>query len=263
LKVAFLGDIVGKPGRKAVKIWLEKNRTKIDLCIANGENAAAGFGITRKVAEEILSYGVNVITGGNHIWDKKEIFEFIDQYPILRPLNYPEGTPGKGLITLNINGIPVTIINLMGRVFLECLDNPFKRFDEVFKSLNSKIVIVDFHSEATSEKQAFGYYVDGRATAVFGTHTHVRTSDLRTLEKGTLYISDAGMCGALDSVIGMNKKEGIERFVNQLPVKFTVPRKPERIQVSGIMFNISPDGKVNDFEPIYEVYERGEDGNYT
>ncbi len=263
MKIAFLGDIVGRPGRKAVKNWLSKNRDKIDLCIANGENAAAGFGITRKIADELFSYGIDVITGGNHIWDKKDILEFIDEYPILRPLNYPEGTPGKGILTFNVNGTSITVINLMGRVFLECLDNPFIRFDEVFKSLNSKIVIVDFHSEATSEKQAFGHYVDGRATAVFGTHTHVRTSDLRLLEKGTLYISDAGMCGAVDSVIGMNKGEGIKRFVNQLPVRFTVPKKPKEIEVSGVMFEVSEDGTVINFEPIHETYRRGEDGSYT
>jgi len=261
LRIAFLGDIVGRPGRKAVKIWLDRRRRELDLCIANGENAAAGFGITRKVAEELLSSGIDVITGGNHIWDKKEIFEFIDDLPVLRPLNYPEGTPGRGSLTIEVKGVRVTVLNLMGRVFLECTDNPFRVFDSFYS--DEGILIVDFHSEATSEKQAFGHYVDGRATAVIGTHTHVRTCDLRLLEGGTLYISDAGMCGAVDSVIGMGKEEGIERFVRQLPVKFQVPKKPKEIQVSGIIFDVSESGKVESFEPIHEVYVRGEDGTYT
>ena len=262
MRIAFLGDIVGRPGRRAVNLWLQENRKEIDLCIANGENGAAGFGLTEKVAKKLFSYGVDVLTGGNHTFDKKEIFQFIDNYPILRPANYPEGTPGKGYIILEVKGKKVLIISLMGRVFMECLNNPFFVFDGIVEENEADIVIVDFHAEATSEKLAFGFYADGRATAVFGTHTHVQTGDLRLLPEGTLYITDAGMCGAVDTVIGMEKEEGIFRFVKQLPVKLKVPEKPKKIQVSGILFEVDENGKVVNFERIFQVYQRRENGSY-
>ena len=263
MKVVFLGDIVGKPGRKAIHIWLSENRRDFDLCIANGENGAAGFGLTEKVVKNLLSYGVDVITGGNHIFDKKEIFQLIDEYPVLRPANYPEGTPGKGFITLEVNGKKVLVVNLMGRVFMECLDNPFLKLDEILEKSDADITIVDFHAEATSEKQAFGFYADGKVNAVLGTHTHVQTADLRILPQGTLYISDVGMCGAVDTIIGMEKEEGISRFVKQLPVKFKVPEKPKFIQVCGVAFEIDDEtNKVVNFERIFEIYERREDGSY-
>ncbi len=264
LKVAFLGDVSGRPGRRALQLWLEENRGKYDLCIVNGENAAAGFGITEKIVKAFLSQGVDVITMGNHTWDKKEIFNFIEDYPLLRPLNYPEGTPGKGLIRLKIKDVTVTVVNLMGRIYVECLDNPFRVFDAVHSRFPEDLFIVDFHAEATSEKQAFGYYVDGRACAVLGTHTHVQTADLRLLPEGTLYITDAGMCGAVDSVIGMDLKESIDRFIKQLPVRFKVPDKPSKIQVCGVSFNVDVESrKVISFERIQKIYIRGEDGNYS
>ncbi|TCK06666.1 TIGR00282 family metallophosphoesterase [Phorcysia thermohydrogeniphila] len=262
MRIAFIGDIVGRPGRKAVHSWLEENRKRIDLCIANGENAAGGFGLTEKITKNLLSYGVDVITGGNHTFDKKEIYQFIDKYPILRPANYPEGIPGKGFTLLEVCGKKVLIVNLMGRVFMECLDNPFRKFDQIYEENPADIVIVDFHAEASSEKQAFGLYVDGRATVVCGTHTHVQTADLRKLPKGTLYITDVGMCGAVDTVIGMGKEEGVDRFLRQLPVRFKVPEKPSLIQFCGVIFEVDDSNKVVNYERIYEVYERREDGSY-
>ncbi len=264
IRVAFLGDISGRPGRKALQIWLEENRNNHDLCIVNGENAAAGFGITEKIAKAFVSQGVDVITMGNHTWDKKEVFNFIDNYPILRPLNYPEGTPGKGFIRFEFGAFNVTVVSLMGRIYMECLDNPFKVFDRIYEQFPDDIFIVDFHAEATSEKQAFGYYVDGRACAVFGTHTHVQTTDLRVLPEGTLYMTDAGMCGAVDSVIGMDLTESINRFVKQLPVRFKLPEKPSKIQVCGVSFELDLESKkAVSFRRIQKVYIRGEDGNYS
>ncbi len=261
MRIAFLGDIVGRPGRRAVKLWLERNKQNIDLCIANGENAAAGFGITEKITKELLSYGVNVITGGNHTWDRREIFDFIDNYPIVRPANFPNA-PGKGYINLNVHGKKVTVLNMMGTVFMACLDNPFLTFDKVYGDLpDSDLLIVDFHAEATSEKQAFGFYVSDRATAIFGTHTHVQTNDL-SLINGALYLTDAGMCGALDAVIGMGKDEAIYRFTKQLPVRFKVPEKPEAIAVNGIIFDVDDTNSITSYGLIKDVYARGEDGNY-
>ncbi len=263
LRIAFIGDIVGRPGRRALQIWLEERKGEFDLVIANGENAAGGFGLTEKTVRALLSFGVNVITGGNHTFDKKDVFQFIDDFPILRPANYPPGTPGKGYTTLEVKGVKVLVVNLMGRVFMECLDNPFRVFDSILEEEKADLVIVDFHGEASSEKQAFGFYVDGRATAVFGTHTHVQTADLRLLPKGTLYMTDAGMTGAVNTVIGMEPQEGIERFIKQLPVRFKVPEKAPLIQVCGVTFEVDEELKVRNYERVYQVYERRGDGSYT
>jgi len=262
LKIAFIGDVVGRPGRRALHLWLEERKRGLDLVIANGENAAGGFGLTEKTAKALFSYGVDVLTGGNHTFDKKDIYQFIDKYPILRPANYPPGTPGRGYITLEVKGVRVLIINLMGRVFMECLDNPFRRFDEILSSEGADVVIVDFHGEASSEKQAFGFYADGRATAIFGTHTHVQTADLKLLPKGSLYITDAGMTGATDTVIGMEPQEGVERFVKQLPVRFKVPEKAPVIQTCGVVFELDEQLKPVKFERVYQLYQRRGDGTY-
>ncbi len=262
MKILFVGDVVGRPGRKVLHLWLGEHKREYDLCIVNGENAAGGFGLTEKITKALLSYGVDVITGGNHIYDKKEIYEFIDNYPILRPANYPPGVPGKGFICLEVCGRKVAVVNLMGRVFMECLDNPFRVFDQLSSQLEADVVIVDFHAEASSEKQAFGSYLDGRATAVFGTHTHVQTADLRVLPGGTLFITDVGMCGAVDSVIGMDKTESVQRFLKQLPTKFKVPEKPKLIQFCAVSFELNGENKVINYRRIFEIYERREDGNY-
>ncbi len=253
---------MGRPGRRALNLWLSERKGEFDLVIVNGENAAGGFGLTEKVVKALLNFGVSVITGGNHTFDKKDVYQLFDKYPVLRPLNYPPETPGRGYLKLEVKGVSLLVVNLMGRVFMECLDNPFRLFDSLLEREKADVVIVDFHGEASSEKQAFGFYADGRATAVFGTHTHVQTADLRLLPKGTLYMTDAGMTGATNTVIGMEPKEGIERFVKQLPVKFKVPQKPSLIQICGVEFELDESLKVSSFKRIYQIYQRREDGSY-
>lgn len=225
MKVLFIGDIVGKTGRLAVKALLPliTNKYKIDLVLANGENAAGGFGITEKVASELFSYGIHILTSGNHIWDKKESIPYIGKEErIIRPMNYPPGVPGFGSTTLMIRGIKTGIINLSGRVFMSNIDCPFRvgmaEIERIRKETN--IIIIDFHAEATSEKIAFGYYVDGKVSAVIGTHTHVQTADEKILPNGTAYITDVGMTGPSDSIIGIDREQIIERFLLQMPKKF-------------------------------------------
>ena len=226
MKVLFIGDIVGKIGRTATKTLLPTitNRYKIDLVIANGENAAGGFGITDKIASEILSYGVDVITTGNHVWDKKEFVPHIaKENRVLRPLNYPPGVPGYGSIVYNLrNSIKVAVINLSGRIYMSNIDCPFRIGKEEIERLSkeTKIIIIDFHAEATSEKIAFGYFMDGRASAVIGTHTHVQTADEKILPGGTAYITDVGMTGPLHSVIGIDKDQIIQKFLTNMPMRF-------------------------------------------
>jgi len=229
LRVLFIGDIVGKPGRSAVKTILSGliEKLKIDFIIANGENAAGGFGITEKVAKELFQQRINVITTGNHIWDKKDDISYIAKDPcILRPFNYPPGVPGQGSIIYNLNGLNIGIINLIGRVFMAPVDCPFRMgLAEVERiSETTRIIIIDFHAEATSEKIALGYYLDGKVSAVIGTHTHVQTADERILPKGTAYITDVGMTGPLDSIIGIEVPQIIERFLYQMPKKFDVAK---------------------------------------
>jgi len=229
LRVLFIGDIVGKPGRSAVKTILSGliEKLKIDFIIANGENAAGGFGITEKVAKELFQQRINVITTGNHIWDKKDDISYIAKDPcILRPFNYPPGVPGQGSIIYNLNGLNIGVINLIGRVFMAPVDCPFRMgLAEVERiSETTRIIIIDFHAEATSEKIALGYYLDGKVSAVIGTHTHVQTADERILPKGTAYITDVGMTGPLDSIIGIEVPQIIERFLYQMPKKFEVAK---------------------------------------
>ena len=226
MKVLFIGDIVGKIGRNATKAFIPTvaTRYKIDLVVANGENAAGGFGITDKIVTELLNCGVNIITTGNHIWDKKEFIPQISKEDrVLRPLNYPPGVPGFGSLLYSLrNGIKVAVINLSGRVFMSPIDCPFRVGKEEIQRLSSetKIMIIDFHAEATSEKIAFGYYVDGKVSAVVGTHTHVQTADEKILPGGTAYITDVGMTGPGDSVIGIEKGQIIERFLTSMPMRF-------------------------------------------
>ncbi|MGD0885657.1 MAG: TIGR00282 family metallophosphoesterase [Thermodesulfovibrionales bacterium] len=225
MKVLFIGDIVGKVGRTALKALLPAvvTRYKIDFVIANGENAAAGFGITETVAVEIFGSGVHVITTGNHIWDKKESIPYLSkENRIIRPINYPPGVPGYGSVLYALTGIKVAVINISGRVFMSNVDCPFRfglaEIDRMRSDTN--LIIVDFHAEATSEKIAFGYFVDGKVSAVLGTHTHVQTADEKILPGGTAYITDVGMTGPADSVIGIEKEQIIERFLRQMPAKF-------------------------------------------
>lgn len=231
MKLLFVGDIVGRPGRYALTHALGRlvDRHCVDLVIANGENAAAGFGLTAEVAREIFDAGVDVITSGNHIWDKKEIFAFFDREPrLLRPANYPPGLPGKGGgIFKTAGGVAIGVINLEGRAFMNNLDCPFRAADALIDELSAqtKIIFVDFHAETTSEKISLGYYLDGRISAIVGTHTHVQTADERILPGGSAYLTDVGMTGSRDSVIGIRKEEAIERFLTQLPIRFEVAKK--------------------------------------
>lgn len=225
MRILFIGDVIGKPGREIVASLLPRltEEHQIDLVIANGENLAGGFGVTPAVAEEMFALGVDVLTSGNHIWDKKEVEEYIAKEPrLLRPLNYPEQAPGRGSLVFDQGGCPVGVLNLQGRAFMPTIDCPFRVGDREIRRLRQQtpVVFVDFHGEATAEKQAFAWYVDGRVSAVIGSHTHVQTADERILPSGTAYLTDAGMTGGYDSVIGMSIEEPIARFITGLPKKF-------------------------------------------
>lgn len=258
LRVLMVGDIVGRPGRKAVRDLLRTYRKKfnLDLIIANGENAAGGNGLNNQVANELYDSGIDIITMGNHTWDKREILDFIDHdRTLLRPANYPPGTPGHGNVIFSVdNKTNVAVINLSGRVFLSPLDCPFRCADKIIEEIkkNTKIIIIDFHAEATSEKIAFGWYMDGRASAVIGTHTHVQTADDRILPNGTGYITDVGMTGPRDSVLGIDKELVIQKFISQMPVRFEVAAGP--IQFNGIILDICrTTGKTLRIERMNEI----------
>ena len=224
MRILFVGDVVGRSGRAAVTERLPslKRDWKLDCVIVNGENAAGGFGITETIYTEMLDAGADAITGGNHSWDQREALVFIDRAPrLIRPLNYPPGTPGRGMVLFETaSGARVLVINLMGRVFMDPLDDPFAIAERELSACALKVaadaIVVDIHCEATSEKQAMGHFCDGRASLVVGTHTHVPTSDHRVLPGGTAFITDVGMTGDFDSVIGMNKAEPLQRFVRRI-----------------------------------------------
>lgn len=223
----MLGDVVGRPGRQAVRRLLPALRQELepDLVLANGENAAGGNGITEKVAAELFESGIQLLTMGNHVWDQKEALNLLDREPrIIRPANYPAGAPGQGWRVEMVKGTPVTVLNLSGRVFLSDLDCPFRLADRLLEELGerARVVLVDFHAEATSEKQAFAWYLDGRVSAVLGTHTHVQTADERILPRGTAYITDVGMTGPWNSVLGVRTEIVIQKFLSQMPVRFEV-----------------------------------------
>ncbi len=224
MKILAIGDVVGAIGSSFLRSKLPslKKTEGIDLVIANGENSADGNGITPDSADFLFSSGADVLTGGNHSFRRREMYDYYDQSPnILRPANFPEGTtPGKGAVIYDMGRYQVGIINLMGCLFLKSLDDPFRKADALLKELGTKITIVDFHAEATAEKRALGYYLDGRVSAVFGTHTHVQTADEQILENGTGYITDVGMTGPLHSVLGVTAELAISNFRDKLPVKF-------------------------------------------
>ncbi len=236
MKILFIGDIVGKPGRRAVRELVPSimAENKVDCLIANCENAAAGFGVTREVVDELLQSRVDILTSGNHIWDKKEVLDFIGDYDsLLRPANYPAGTQGRGSIVIPAqSGDNVAVLNLSGRIFMQPLDCPFRVAERELEKIKdrAKIIIVDFHAEATSEKKAMGWFLDGRVSAVLGTHTHVQTADEEIQPGGTAYISDVGMTGPFDSVIGIRREEILQRFLTQVPNKFDVARGDVRLQ---------------------------------
>lgn len=226
-----------------IKQYLPKLKTKYhpNIIIVNGENAAHGKGLTEKLFREFIEAGTHVVTMGNHTWDKKEIFEFIDETPnLIRPANFPEGTPGKGIYYFKSGGKEIAVINLQGRTFLPPIDCPFRKADELIEEAKKRTpyIFVDFHGEATSEKQAIGWYLDGRASAVVGTHTHVQTADERILPKGTAYISDVGMTGPYDGILGVNKEAVIKRFLTSLPVRFEMAEG--RTQLNGVIIELDP-----------------------
>lgn len=242
MRILILGDVVGRPARRAMRDILPEliEREKADLVIANAENAAGGMGVDIKSAKELFSAGVHVLTSGNHIWKKKEIYPFLDEHEtLIRPANFPAGAPGRGWCFWRHNELRAVIINLQGRVFMpNHVEDPFRCVDELLQNHGrlSPVIIVDMHGEATSEKTAMGWYLDGRASVVYGTHTHVPTADERILPHGTAYITDVGMCGPLDSVIGMEREVVIQGFLTQLPRQFEVAK--DNVALQGIIADI-------------------------
>lgn len=254
MKILFIGDVVGSPGRDMVKEYVPKlrNKYKPDVTIVNGENAAGGKGITEKIYQGFLEAGAQVITLGNHSWDNREIFDFIDDAKyLIRPANFPEGNPGKGIVYVPFGSKEIAIINLQGRTFLPPIDCPFLKVDELVKEAKKRTpyIFVDFHGEATSEKQAIGWYLDGRVSAVVGTHTHVQTNDYRILPEGTAYITDVGMTGPYDGILGMDREVVLKRFLTALPVRFEVSKG--RTQLNGVIIELDKkDGKAKSINPI-------------
>jgi metallophosphoesterase (TIGR00282 family) len=261
LRILFVGDIVGKPGRRILARSLPHLRREhaIDFVIANGENSAGGFGISRETYEEIVACGVDVVTGGNHTWKAREVVPLLDSEPrLLRPANYPAGTPGRGSGVFRpargkTEGPGIAVLNLQGRVFMEPLDSPFRvGWDQVeLLRRETPVIVIDIHAEATSEKAALAWYLDGRVSAVVGTHTHVQTADERLLPNGTAFISDAGMTGPRDSIIGMGREEVLQRFLTLLPVRFDVAKGPA--QLNAVLLDIDGDGRAAAVRRIAQV----------
>jgi len=261
MRILFVGDVVGSPGRRILKSALPRLRRELrpDLVVVNGENAAGGSGLTPATADEIFRAGTDVITSGNHIWDRSEIQSYLDRNErLLRPANYPDPAPGGGVCVLEAHdGTPCAVVNLMGRVFLAALDDPFRAADAILRELDGRanVILVDFHAEATSEKIAFGWYVDGRVGAVVGTHTHVPTADERVLPRGTAYITDVGMTGPYDSVIGVDKTSVLERFLSQRPPRFT-PASGD-VRLASVVIDVSPRSGLAESIRRLEVREGG------
>ncbi len=260
MKILLIGDIIGRPGRTIVRHWVPKLREELglDLVIANCENAAAGSGITPSTADEIFAGGVDVLTSGNHVWKKKEAFELLKRdHRIIRPSNYPEGVAGSGTTVVeSISGKKVGVLNVMGRVFMEPLDCPFRSAEKEIArlSLITPIIIVDFHAEATSEKNAIGWFLDGRVSCVFGTHTHIPTADERILPKGTAFATDVGMTGPYDSVIGRRVDQILEKFLTSLPMRSDVAEG--NVQLRGLVVTVDPGtGKAKSIERIMRTME--------
>lgn len=255
MKILAVGDIVGSAGIKELKLKLKeiKEKENIDFIIVNGENSAEGMGITEKNFNDIISQGVDVITMGNHTWGKKDIFKFIDNPKIIRPANYPEGVVGKGYNIYNCKDKKIAVINLIGRVDINILtENPFLIAKKIIEKIQNQvdIIIVDFHAEATAEKIALGYYLDGKATAIFGTHTHVQTADEKILPNGTAYITDIGMTGPEHSVIGMDIKASIKRFETTLPERYKIAEG--NCIFNGVIFEIDDEtSKATNVKRIY------------
>lgn len=258
MNILVLGDIVGKPGRKAIRSLLPEIHKKynIDFTIANAENAAGGRGLTKDVMQELLALNIDVLTMGNHVWDNKDIFACIDDEPrLIRPANYPPYCPGQGYHVYSAGfNKKLAVINASGRVFLTALDCPFRMVEEILKDLDAQvdIIIVDFHAEATSEKLAFGHYFDGRVSAVLGTHTHIQTADERIMQGGTAYITDMGMTGPEDSILGMDKEQVINKLITQRPVRLEVAKGS--VQLQGVVLEL--DDETNKVKIITRISYR-------
>lgn len=231
MKFAFIGDVVGKPGREVIKKHLMALRDKYEIkaVIANTENASHGFGLTHKNATELFSYGIDFMTGGNHTWDKKDLLAFMDLLPILRPVNYPEGVAGRGVDYIDVGGFRLCIINLMGLFTMPWCENPFIKITQIIDNLEQHDgIFIDFHAEATSEKRALMHMLKGKVSAIVGTHTHIGTDDL-TIENGTLYLTDIGLTGCRDGIIGMDSQAPLKRFLTGLPASYDIPKKCKTI----------------------------------
>lgn len=255
MRVLFIGDIIGEPGRKMVRQQLRGLRETHgpDLVVANGENAAGGFGITSEIADELFFLGIDALTSGNHVWDKKEIEPYLaKQDRLIRPANYPEGNFGQGSVVISTaNAGKAAVLNLEGRVFMNNLEDPFRVAERELEKLKKEtpVVIIDFHAEATSEKMALAWHLDGKASAVLGTHTHVQTADERVLPNGTAFITDVGMTGPTDSVIGVKKEQAIARFLYQTPHRFEIPKGP--VHLCAVLVDI--DGKTGKASSIERI----------
>nr|MBN2278045.1 TIGR00282 family metallophosphoesterase [candidate division Zixibacteria bacterium] len=242
IKILFFADACGQPGRFVLSQMCKplKEKYQADYVIANTENAAGGFGITPEMARKMFTYGIDCQTSGNHIWDRLDILKYIDEQPrLLRPSNFPPGCPGAGYLIDEVDGVKIGVLNLQGRTYMKDIDCPFRTADRDLRIIRERadIVIVDFHAEVTSEKQALAYYLDGRVSAIIGTHTHVQTADESVSERGTAYITDAGMTGAYDSIIGMAKGPSLDRFLTGMPKRFTCAKKD--IKISGVVVTVS------------------------
>ncbi|HWP30765.1 MAG TPA: TIGR00282 family metallophosphoesterase [Fimbriimonadales bacterium] len=252
MRILFLGDIVGRVGRRCVQQCLPslKETYKPDFVLANGENAAAGIGITPELADEMLGWGIDGITLGNHAFAKKEITPYLDQTTcVIRPANFPSDAPGKGWMTLTKGDHQLGVINLCGRIFMAEYDDPFRTADRLIRDLGMTTILIDFHAEATSEKNAFAWYMSDRASAVVGTHTHVQTADERILNGRTAYITDVGMCGAQESVIGMEREKVLKRFLTLMPEKFE-PASGAGI-INGVVIEVAEDGTATHIERVF------------
>lgn len=259
LKILFIGDIVGRPGRRIVKQVLPKliETEEIDLVIANGENAAGGFGLSYEVSQELLDAGIALLTLGNHTWDNREISRVLEEEErVIRPANYPEGTPGAGYTIVETEmGMRVGVINMMGQVFMDALACPFRVTDQCIAQLKRKtnIIIVDMHAEATSEKLALGWYLDGRVTAVVGTHTHIATADERILPEGTGYITDVGMTGPVNSVLGVKSDLVLQKFLTKRPVRFEIAGGP--IELNAVALEVNEYGLTTGIKRVHRLIE--------